>query len=105
MTLAEFDLTGDLARPARLTVRDPLVRPQHRAGVAFACATGGVRHHRFTGPRWYDVLSAAGPGFDPARRKGRLRFLSRSRLPTGTTRCCRGPGSIPTSPTLRSCSR
>ncbi|MFF7899417.1 MULTISPECIES: molybdopterin-dependent oxidoreductase [unclassified Streptomyces] len=75
VTLAELDLTGDLARPARLTVRDLLGWPQHGVGAAFACATSGVRHHRFTGPRLYDVLSAAGPGFDPARRKDRLRFL------------------------------
>ncbi|MFE4419616.1 molybdopterin-dependent oxidoreductase [Streptomyces sp. NPDC056817] len=75
VTLAELDLTGDLVRPARLTVRDLLGWPQHGAGVAFDCATSGVQHHRFTGPRLYDVLSAAGPGFDPARRKDRLRFL------------------------------
>ncbi|MGW4822022.1 molybdopterin-dependent oxidoreductase [Streptomyces sp. NPDC004227] len=75
VTLAELDLTGDLARPARLTVRDLLGWPQHGVGVAFDCATSGVQHHRFTGPRLYDVLSAAGPGFDPARRKDRLRFL------------------------------
>ncbi|MGW2764746.1 molybdopterin-dependent oxidoreductase [Streptomyces sp. NPDC001275] len=75
VTIAELDLTGDLARPARLTVRDLLGWPQHAVGVAFDCATSGVQHHRFTGPRLYDVLSAAGPGFDPARRKDRLRFL------------------------------
>ncbi|MFJ8493109.1 molybdopterin-dependent oxidoreductase [Streptomyces sp. NPDC094038] len=75
MTLAELVLTGDLARPARLTVPDLLRRPQHRARVSFECATSGIQHHTFTGPRLYDVLTAAGPGFDPARRKDRLRFL------------------------------
>ncbi|MER5531242.1 molybdopterin-dependent oxidoreductase [Streptomyces sp. NPDC002677] len=75
MTLAELDLTGDLARPARLTVSDLLRWPQHQARVSFECATSGVQRHGFTGPLLYDVLSDAGPGFDPARRKDRLRFL------------------------------
>ncbi|MEV7319488.1 molybdopterin-dependent oxidoreductase [Streptomyces sp. NPDC093970] len=75
MTLAELDLTGDLARPSRLTVSDLLGRPQHRVRVSFECATSGVQRHDFSGPLLYDVLSAAGPDFDPARRKDRLRFL------------------------------
>ncbi|MGW1055116.1 molybdopterin-dependent oxidoreductase [Streptomyces sp. NPDC001118] len=75
MTLAELDLTGDLARPARLTVPDLLRWPQHRVDVSFECATSGIQHHRFAGPRLYDVLVDAGPDFDPARRKDRLRFL------------------------------
>ncbi|MFF3371706.1 molybdopterin-dependent oxidoreductase [Streptomyces sp. NPDC002680] len=73
--LAELALAGDLARPTRLTVPDLLAWPQHEADVSFECATSGVRHHRFTGPLLHDVLSAAGPGFDPARRKDRMRFL------------------------------
>nr|WP_307167751.1 molybdopterin-dependent oxidoreductase [Streptomyces rishiriensis] len=64
-----------MCRPARLTVPDLLGRPQHRAEVTFECATSGVRHHRFTGPLLYEVLADAGPGFDPVRRKDRLRFL------------------------------
>ncbi|MEU5093008.1 molybdopterin-dependent oxidoreductase [Streptomyces sp. NPDC021356] len=72
---AELVLDGDLDRPTRLTVSDLAAWPQHRAGVAFECATSGVRHHRFTGPLLYDVLADAGPAFDPARRKDRLRFL------------------------------
>ncbi|MET7482701.1 molybdopterin-dependent oxidoreductase [Streptomyces sp. NPDC005538] len=75
MTLAQLDLTGDLARPARLTVPDLFDWPLHRVRVSFECATSGTQVHRFTGPRLYDVLSAAGPGFDPVRRKDRLRFL------------------------------
>ena len=75
MTLAQLDLTGDLARPARLTVPDLLNWPLHRVRVSFECATSGTQIHRFAGPRLYDVLSAAGPGFDPVRRKDRLRFL------------------------------
>ncbi|MEU6575792.1 molybdopterin-dependent oxidoreductase [Streptomyces sp. NPDC046805] len=75
MTLAELALTGDLAKPCRLTVPDLLGWPQHRVRVAFECATSGTQHHWFTGPLLYDVLADAGPGFDPARRKDRLRFL------------------------------
>ncbi|WP_413797917.1 hypothetical protein [Streptomyces iranensis] len=73
--LAEVVLTGDLTRPGRLTVSELLIWPQHRARVSFDCATSGIQHHRFTGPFLHDVLVAAGPGFDPARRKDRLRFL------------------------------
>ncbi|WP_037850885.1 molybdopterin-dependent oxidoreductase [Streptomyces sp. NRRL S-340] len=72
---AELVLDGDLERPARLTVSDLLAWPQHAAQVTFECATSGVRHHRFTGPLLHDVLTDAGPAFDPARRKDRLRFL------------------------------
>ncbi|MER5682225.1 molybdopterin-dependent oxidoreductase [Streptomyces sp. NPDC002205] len=73
--VAELALTGDLARQARLTVSDLLAWPQHRVRVSFECATSGIQHHGFTGPLLHDVLSAAGPVFDPARRKDRLRFL------------------------------
>ncbi|MGW2277025.1 molybdopterin-dependent oxidoreductase [Streptomyces sp. NPDC001770] len=72
---AEFALTGDLARPAGLTVPDLLAWPQHRAEVSFECATSGVRHHAFEGPLLHDVLRDARPVFDPVRRKDRLRFL------------------------------
>lgn len=72
---AELTLTGDLTHPARLTVPDLMAWRQHRVRVGFECATSGVRHHRFEGPLLHDVLSAAGPEFDPARRKDRLRFL------------------------------
>ncbi|MFJ8752957.1 molybdopterin-dependent oxidoreductase [Streptomyces sp. NPDC102441] len=71
----ELVLTGDLGRPSRLTVPDLLAWPQHRAAVSFECATSGVQHHRYTGPLLHDVLVGAGPRFDPARRKDRLRFL------------------------------
>ncbi|MFF2503821.1 molybdopterin-dependent oxidoreductase [Streptomyces sp. NPDC058067] len=72
---AKVILSGDLARPARLSVPDLLAWPQHRVRVSFDCATSGVQHHRFAGPLLHDVLGDAGPGFDPARRKDRLRFL------------------------------
>ncbi|MFE4724240.1 molybdopterin-dependent oxidoreductase, partial [Streptomyces sp. NPDC056728] len=73
--VAELALTGDVARPARLTVPDLLDWPQHTARVSFECATSGVQEHSFAGPLLHDVLHDAGPGFDPARRKDRLRFL------------------------------
>ncbi|WP_263165490.1 molybdopterin-dependent oxidoreductase [Streptomyces sp. SCSIO ZS0520] len=73
--VAELALTGDLAHPARLTVRHLRAWPQHRARVSFECATSGVRHHRFEGPLLHEVLSGAAPAFDPVRRKDRLRFL------------------------------
>ncbi|MFC9083439.1 molybdopterin-dependent oxidoreductase [Streptomyces sp. NPDC057062] len=72
---AVLALTGDLERPARLTVPDLLAWPQHRVRVSFECATSGVQHHRFEGPLLHDVLCAARPQFDPGRRKDRLRFL------------------------------
>ncbi|MFI9833832.1 molybdopterin-dependent oxidoreductase [Streptomyces sp. NPDC051913] len=72
---AELVLAGDLSRPARLTVPDLRAWPQHRTEAAFECATSGIQHHTFTGPLLYDVLTDAGPVFDPARRKDRLRFL------------------------------
>ncbi|MFE7388943.1 molybdopterin-dependent oxidoreductase [Streptomyces sp. NPDC002596] len=73
--VAEVALIGDLARPARLSVPDLLAWPQHRAQVSFECATSGIQQHRFAGPLLHDVLSDAGPAFDPTRRKDRLRFL------------------------------
>ncbi|MFL5996956.1 MAG: molybdopterin-dependent oxidoreductase [Streptomyces sp.] len=73
--MAELTLAGDLSRPSRLTVPDLLAWPQHTADVSFECATSGIQHHRFTGPLLHDVLADAGPEFDPARRKDRLRFL------------------------------
>ncbi|MEU3612150.1 molybdopterin-dependent oxidoreductase [Streptomyces sp. NPDC006872] len=72
---AEVVLAGDLARPGRLTVAELLAWPQRRAQVSFECATSGVQRHTFTGPLLHEVLVDAGPVFDPARRKDRLRFL------------------------------
>ncbi|MFD7708543.1 molybdopterin-dependent oxidoreductase [Streptomyces sp. NPDC059785] len=81
--VAEVVLTGDLTRPARLTVPALLAWPQHRTRVSFECATSGTQHHSFTGPLLHDVLTAAGPAFDPARRKDRLRFLIAVRAADG----------------------
>ncbi|GGY10266.1 molybdopterin-dependent oxidoreductase [Streptomyces tanashiensis] len=71
-----FAIWGDVALPATLTVAD-LRRDwiQHRTEVVFDCATDGPQEHTFEGPLLRDVVAAARPGFDPARRKERSRFL------------------------------
>ncbi|MER5469359.1 molybdopterin-dependent oxidoreductase [Streptomyces sp. NPDC002935] len=74
-SLAVLALTGDLARPARLTVPDLFAWPRRRVEVSFECATSGVQRHGFEGPLLHDVLRDAEPRFDPRRRKDRLRFL------------------------------
>ena len=48
-TAAQVVLTGDLARPSRLTVADLRAWPQRQVAVSFECATSGTRRHRFTG--------------------------------------------------------
>ncbi|MEU2237094.1 molybdopterin-dependent oxidoreductase [Streptomyces vietnamensis] len=71
-----FAVRGEVALPATLTVAD-LRRDwaQHRAEVVFDCATAGPQRHAFEGPLLRDVVAATRPGFDPARRKERSRFL------------------------------
>ncbi|MFB6840331.1 molybdopterin-dependent oxidoreductase [Streptomyces sp. NPDC056361] len=71
-----FALWGDVAAPTALTVAE--LREgweQHRADVVFDCATAGPQRHTFVGPLLREVMAAARPGFDPARRKERSRFL------------------------------
>ncbi|WP_030690409.1 molybdopterin-dependent oxidoreductase [Streptomyces globisporus] len=71
-----FALRGDVAHQVTLTVAD--LREgweQHRAEVVFDCATAGPQHHTFVGPLLREVMAVAQPGFDPARRKERSRFL------------------------------
>ncbi|MGW2017954.1 molybdopterin-dependent oxidoreductase [Streptomyces sp. NPDC001927] len=74
--VASFALWGDVANPVTLSVGD--LRhgwEQHRAEVVFNCASAGPQHHTFHGPLLREVLALARPGFDPARRKERSRFL------------------------------
>ncbi|MFF8510618.1 molybdopterin-dependent oxidoreductase [Streptomyces sp. NPDC015492] len=71
-----FAVWGDVAAPATLCVAD--LREgweEHRAEVVFDCATAGPQHHTFAGPLLREVMAAARPGFDAARRKERSRFL------------------------------
>ncbi|MGW1890552.1 molybdopterin-dependent oxidoreductase [Streptomyces sp. NPDC002004] len=69
-------VTGEVERPALLSVADLRAEwPRHAADVVFDCATSGPRHHTFAGPLLRDVVTTAGPAFDPRRRKDRSRFL------------------------------
>ncbi|MFB7591022.1 molybdopterin-dependent oxidoreductase [Streptomyces sp. NPDC056169] len=71
-----FSVWGEVAHPTSLTVSD--LRQgweQHRAEVVFDCATAGPQRHTFAGPLLLEVLDRTHPGFDPARRKERSRFL------------------------------
>lgn len=71
-----FAIQGDVARPTTLTVarlRQGWAR--HRADVVFDCATSGPQAHVFEGALLREVVADARPGFDPARRKERARFL------------------------------
>ncbi|MER8038249.1 molybdopterin-dependent oxidoreductase [Streptomyces hydrogenans] len=71
-----FVLWGDVATPTTLTVADLRAGwTPHRAEVVFDCATAGPQRHVFEGPLLREVVAAAGPAFDPARRKERSRFL------------------------------
>ncbi|MFJ3901687.1 molybdopterin-dependent oxidoreductase [Streptomyces sp. NPDC090025] len=71
-----FVVWGDVATPTTLTVADLHAGwTRHRAEVVFDCATAGPQRHVFEGPLLREVAAAAGPAFDPARRKERSRFL------------------------------
>ncbi|MFI8369048.1 molybdopterin-dependent oxidoreductase [Streptomyces sp. NPDC085466] len=71
-----FAVWGDVATPTTLTVADLRAGwDRHRAAVVFDCATAGPQRHVFEGPLLREVVAAAGPAFDPARRKERSRFL------------------------------
>lgn len=73
---APFLVTGDVARPVTLTVAGLRSRwRQHEARVVFECGTKGPQRHTFSGPLLREVLAAAGPTFDPARRKDRSRYV------------------------------
>ncbi|MCF3963686.1 molybdopterin-dependent oxidoreductase [Streptomyces fuscigenes] len=71
-----FTLTGEVARPVRLTVADLRARwPQRSADVVFRCSRNGPRGHSFAGPLLRDVVAEAGPVFGGTGRKARARFL------------------------------
>ncbi|MEV8317873.1 molybdopterin-dependent oxidoreductase [Streptomyces sp. NPDC059900] len=71
-----FAMSGDIQRPATLTVADLRERwEQHESDVTFDCATNGPQRHTFAGPLLREVVGDAGPAFDPRRRKDRSRFL------------------------------
>ncbi|MEV7414666.1 molybdopterin-dependent oxidoreductase [Streptomyces sp. NPDC089919] len=72
----ELVLSGEVSRPLTLGVAELRAGwPVHRAAVTFDCATNGPQHHVFEGVLLREVVAAAGPGFDAARRKDRSRYL------------------------------
>lgn len=68
-------LTGEVREPAWLSMAVLRSMPQRETTVSFECRTSGLRRHYFSGPLLIDVVGSAGPLFDPAERKDRLRFL------------------------------
>ena len=69
-------MRGHRTRPITLTVADLREQwEQHASDVLFDRATNGPQHHTFSGPLLREVVSDAGPAFDPRRRKDRSRFL------------------------------
>lgn len=69
-------LIGAVARPQLLTVADLAAMPQRTVTVQFRTPRG-IETHTYTGPRLFDVLTQAGPQFDPAIRNDKLRhFIS-----------------------------
>jgi DMSO/TMAO reductase YedYZ molybdopterin-dependent catalytic subunit len=74
--MSRLVVVGAIDRPAKFSVADLRQRwPIQQAEVTFNCATSGPQHHIFRGPLLREVIEATGPGFDPARRKDRSRFL------------------------------
>ncbi|MFC7582828.1 molybdopterin-dependent oxidoreductase [Nonomuraea antimicrobica] len=74
-TRTDMTLSGEVRTPAALSVAALRSMPQRETIVTFECRSSGLRRHHFSGPLLMDVLQAAGPLFDPAERKDRLRFL------------------------------
>jgi hypothetical protein len=72
----KFLLIGDVARPQILDVPALRVLPPHTITVTFK-AGSGTQTHTYVGPLLLDVLTQAGPKFDPAIKNDKLRhFIS-----------------------------
>lgn len=72
----KFLVIGAVARPQILTVGDLEKLPQRTVEVEFRSGSG-VEKHTYTGPLLFDVLTKAGPQFDPAIKNDKLRhFIS-----------------------------
>ncbi|MFB9834276.1 molybdopterin-dependent oxidoreductase [Actinoallomurus acaciae] len=83
--LARVRLTGQVERLASFTVAELRDLPQRTVETEFLCAREGRRRHTFTGPLLIDLVSAAGPRFDPMITKDRVRFLLAVRGADGHT--------------------
>ncbi|MGH3695453.1 MAG: molybdopterin-dependent oxidoreductase [Pseudonocardiaceae bacterium] len=69
-------MIGAVSRPQILSVADLEKLPQRTVEVTFQ-ARGGTEKHTYTGPLLFDVLTQAGPRFDPEIRNDKLRhFIS-----------------------------
>ncbi|MGH3800255.1 MAG: molybdopterin-dependent oxidoreductase [Pseudonocardiaceae bacterium] len=72
----KFLLIGAVARPQILSVADLEAMPSQTVEVTFRSGSG-VETHTYTGPLLFDVLTKAGPRFDPAIKNDKLRhFIS-----------------------------
>jgi DMSO/TMAO reductase YedYZ molybdopterin-dependent catalytic subunit len=68
-----FTVGGAVATPLTLTTADLRRFPARHAWVRFESGEGTQRH-RYVGARLFDVLTAAGPQFDPAIKNNKLTF-------------------------------
>lgn len=66
-------LIGAVAHPEILTVAKLQTLPAHTETVTFKTGNG-PETHTFTGPLLLDVLTRAGPQFDPTVRNDKLRY-------------------------------
>ncbi|MGH3917589.1 MAG: molybdopterin-dependent oxidoreductase [Pseudonocardiaceae bacterium] len=72
----KFLLIGAVARPQILSVDDLEAMPSRTIEVTFRSGSG-AETHTYTGPLLFDVLTKAGPRFDPAIKNDKLRhFIS-----------------------------
>lgn len=72
---AECRLTGEVARPGPLTVAALRAFPARTVRAEIACSCGPPHSNVFSGPLLYDVITAAGPRFDPEQPKDRVRYI------------------------------
>jgi DMSO/TMAO reductase YedYZ molybdopterin-dependent catalytic subunit len=70
----KFLLLGAVERPQILTVADLEKLPQQTIEVTFRSGSG-QQTHTYTGPLLFDVLTNAGPRFDPAIKNDKLRYF------------------------------
>src|SRR5262245_37302963 len=72
-TTTTFAVDGAVATPLTLTTADLRRFPARHAWVRFESGSG-TQHHYYSGARLIDVLTAAGPRFDPAIHNHKLTF-------------------------------